>query len=118
VGTYIEVGDAKPEQATQWFDQFNEWAGEQWNWPENGQWCPRHWAPCPVMGYNGVGASVEIMEAFDTASTATTKHELLIEMRELNANGVAICCHLGDETMLIVWERWPAEAKLPGQVER
>jgi hypothetical protein len=99
------------------FDQYISWADQQIDWPNNGQWCPRHWAPCPVDGYNGVGASVEIMRTWAQAQPTITPEELNIAMRETIGIFGAICCALGDTVMSQVWENWPPTAQLPGQVE-
>ena len=86
---------------TEWFDQFP--AQPQMDGHE--QWCGRHWAPCPVMGANGIGAAVELMQIFiaEIAPPNTNSPEML--NRELAKAG-QLCCKLGDERMYALWGRW------------
>ncbi len=72
---------------TEWFDQFPDAPG----W-EHDQWCARHWAPCPILGANGIGASVALMQVFVN--------------EQMRAAG-RLCCALGDERMYELWGRWP-----------
>lgn len=83
-----------------WFDQF----------PLDGigaseQWCARHWAPCPLFRANGMGATMELIQAFigEIAVTGSTPESL---NAQLQAAG-RICCTLGDERMYEIWGRWP-----------
>jgi hypothetical protein len=93
--------------AAEWFDQFPPLknAGE---WPAGSQWCPRHWAPCPLFGANGIGASTELMQVFldeiSSASHAAANPETL--NREM-AEASPLCCRLGDERIYEIWGHWP-----------
>lgn len=89
---------------TEWFDQFPPTA-EGVEWPADSQWCARHWAPCPILGANGIGASVEIQQIFlnEIASSNAKTADAL--NREMQAVG-RICCTLGDERMYALWGKW------------
>ncbi len=87
----------------EWFDQFPPLEpGAKW---DNAQWCPRHWAPCPNLGANGIGAAAEVMQAFldGIAGAGSTPAELNRQM----ANVGRVCCYLGDERMYEIWGHWP-----------
>lgn len=97
------MNDAK--SPTEWFDQFPppdaDWA--------HGQWCWRHWAPCPILGANGIGASTELMHAIveEIASPGAAAQHLNQRMAALGR----LCCHLGDDRMYEIWSHWrPAGA--------
>ena len=101
----------QPEYA-RWYQQ----AGL--GWPQNGQWCPRHWTP-GAFGYNGIGASVAMMEEFasgELSGSATTPAELNVAMRTVVGEHGAICCALGDKEMYRIWQDWPESNRLPGQI--
>lgn len=84
-----------------WFDQFppapDDWAHDQWCW--------RHWAPCPVFGANGMGASLMVMtritELMPVEITDTEQRNRW--MQELGR----LCCTLGDDVMYEIWGKWP-----------
>jgi hypothetical protein len=88
-----------------WFDQFivPGWPPE--DWPTDGQWCARHWAPCPALGGNGIGASMDLLHIFvnEVAGEAKTADEMNARM---SAAG-HLCCALGDERMYALWGKWP-----------
>lgn len=87
--------------AAEWFDQFPLTEDASW---DNQQWCPRHWAPCPLLNANGVGAATEVMRIFlNELATASTPDGLNREMAEIGP----ICCRLGDERMYEIWGHWP-----------
>jgi hypothetical protein len=88
------------QDARAWFDQF----------PLDGiraseQWCARHWAPCPLLGANGIGAAVELMRAFvdEIAAPGSSPAALSAQMQAAGR----LCCTLGDERMYEIWGRWP-----------
>ena len=88
------------QDVTAWFDQFPDAPG----W-EHLQWCARHWAPCPILGANGVGAVVELMEVFITEVVPDAKGADSMNAR-MDAAG-KMCCTLGDERMYEIWGHWP-----------
>ncbi len=93
---------------TEWFDQF----------PPNpamdghDQWCARHWAPCPVLHANGVGAATEVMQRFVEQVLVPAG----ISPRNTGAANARLaetgklCCWLGDEQMYEIWAHWPPAA--------
>jgi hypothetical protein len=108
----------EPTDPKEWFDRYISWADQNaQGWPENGQWCPRHWAPCALDGYNGVGASVSIMMAFRSERGDLTPEQLNAEMMKIVQEYGAICCALGDAAMYSLWHEWPSDSRLPGQIE-
>jgi hypothetical protein len=92
-------------QATEFFDQFPplENAAE---WPAGSQWCPRHWAPCPLLGANGIGASTEIIQIFLNEIAPPNARSPDAMNREM-AKASPLCCRLGDERVYSLWGRWP-----------
>jgi hypothetical protein len=94
--------------ATEWFDQFSGLRPETAElWNTKGQWCPRHWAPCPQFGANGFGASVELVQTFINAlSEPATDPEALNRLMD---EAGYLCCKLGDERMYELWGHWPPE---------
>jgi hypothetical protein len=94
---------------TEWFDQFPPLADGA-EWPP-GQWCPRHWAPCPVMGANGIGAATELMQVW--LNEMKPEHLRPSDAEALNRALEAdspICCRLGDERMYALWGPWGPDA--------
>lgn len=88
-----------------WFDQFPlDGIGE------SEQWCARHWAPCPVLGANGVGATMELIQVFLEEVAAAGPPEAL--NAQLQAIG-HVCCTLGDERMYDIWGHWPPVKESP-----
>lgn len=87
---------------SEWFDQFPP------NPAMDGheQWCARHWAPCPVLHANGIGASIELMQVFVNEIKPAWAKSPAAANREL-AKVSPLCCHLGDERMYEIWARWP-----------
>jgi hypothetical protein len=84
---------------TEWFDQFpSAFVGA------SGQWCARHWAPCPILGANGLGASTELMQIFINEIAKPGPPDAL--NAQMQAIG-RVCCTLGDERMYQVWAHWP-----------
>jgi hypothetical protein len=112
VGEAIGAGGRPPYIA--FFDQFGEWANAQVGWPENGQWCPRHWAP-GAHGYNGIGASVAMMTEFGNNESDRSPEALSRKMTELVTEYGGICCAFGDQAMYRIWQDWPATVRLPNQ---
>lgn len=112
-----QAGDAPvgPVTPTDWFDQFRDMPHDA-RMDTHGQWCWRHWAPCPVLGGNGLGASTEIMQIWLEELAVTyigspppyTPDELNDGME---ATG-KICCALGDERMFALWGNWPPTSTL------
>ena len=89
----------------EWFDQFPP------NPAMDGheQWCARHWAPCPCLGANGIGASAEVMQIFVSEMAPKGSHSPAAMNRHLH-NAGRLCCTLGDERMYEIWGRWPPAA--------
>ena len=97
-----------PEQSigpAAWFDQFPvALSGVQ----GNDQWCARHWAPCPILGANGLGAATELMSVFiNEIASACTPEALNAEMQHVGK----LCCTLGDERMFEIWGHWPPNTR-------
>lgn len=86
---------------TEWFDQFPLAPG----WPEGGQWCARHWAPCPILGANGMGATVQLMQIF-VSELAPADQPPAAMQAALDKAG-RLCCALGDQRMYDLWGKWP-----------
>jgi hypothetical protein len=88
------------DDATVWFDQFPDAPG--WEHP---QWCARHWAPCPTLGANGMGAATELIQVFieEIAGNDRSPDALNAQM---DAAG-RLCCTLGDARMYELWGHWP-----------
>ena len=93
---------------SEWFDQFPPLEpGAPWR---EGQWCPRHWAPCPCLGANGIGAATELMQIFiDEMRVPALGSSPEAMNSQLDALGV-LCCRLGDERMYEIWGHWPPAA--------
>jgi hypothetical protein len=90
----------------EWFDQFPP------NPAMDGhtQWCARHWAPCPVLGANGIGAFTEVMTVYIEELMPANLKSADARNRALEKAGL-LCCALGDERMYEIWGHWPpAEA--------
>lgn len=96
-----EQNDAYQMTPTEWFDQFPPADG----WPEGGRWCARHWAPCPCLGANGIGAAMDLLHIFvnEIATDVKTSDDMNAQM----ATAGHICCALGDERMYELWGKWP-----------
>lgn len=89
----------------EFFDQFPPLAdGAEWT---NTQWCPRHWAPCPLLKANGIGAAVEVMEAWLGRQTTTTMDGGAEALNARLAEDGPLCCQLGDDKMYEIWGHWP-----------
>jgi hypothetical protein len=88
----------------EWFGQFEPNA----QMSSHAQWCGRHWAPCPVLHYNGIGAATELMQVFidELGDGATTADELNARLADVGR----VCCALGDERMYEIWGHWPPAA--------
>ncbi len=87
---------------TEWFDQFPHLANEA-DW-HNDQWCPRHWAPCPILGANGIAATLEVIQAFinEIAPSGAKTHAAMQASMEETGR---LCCTLGDQRMYDIWGR-------------
>jgi hypothetical protein len=96
----VKVHDGTPAE---WFDQFPDAPG--WEHP---QWCARHWAPCPVLGANGIGAATELMQIFvsEIHAPGLVGNSPQAMNAEMQAAG-RLCCTLGDERMYELWAHWP-----------
>lgn len=93
--------DGDQTDASVWFDQFPVALRHI---KGNDQWCARHWAPCPLLGANGVGAATELMQVFvDEIATERTPEGLNAEMQRTGR----LCCALGDDRMYKIWGHWP-----------
>ena len=87
---------------TAWFDQFPAAPGWQ-----HDQWCARHWAPCPILGANGMGAATELMSVFiNEIATGGGAEAMNAQMQAVGR----ICCTLGDQRMYEIWGHWPPVA--------
>lgn len=81
-------------------EEFLAWAEE--NYRSNPDWCPRHWAPCPVEGKNGLLASVLLIgEAFAFYPSDLQGPDAINAWRRNQV--VPTCCLLGDEKMNWLW---------------
>jgi hypothetical protein len=87
----------------EWFDQFPSLAVNS-EWPADSQWCPRHWAPCPLLGANGIGAATELMSIFINEMSAGGDAAAM--NAQMQAMG-RLCCTLGDDRMYELWGKWP-----------
>jgi hypothetical protein len=89
--------------SSEWFDQFDAFKPDDWH-SNADQWCWRHWAPCPVMGANGIGMTLEIMSEFmkrygEYGATTDRMNEIIVQHSPL-------CCTLGDQKMYELWGHW------------
>ena len=95
----------------EWFDQFA--SDPQYESIEgNQQWCERHWAPCPILEANGMGAAIELTQVFVRELLPTTidpndAEQLNVAMKKVGR----ICCKLGDERMYEIWGHWPPSSR-------
>lgn len=90
---------------TEWFNQF----GPNPAMDGHTQWCARHWGPCPEMGANGMGASLELMRIFTEEVLIPSNigpREFELANEKLKEVG-RLCCWLGDERMYEIWGRFP-----------
>jgi hypothetical protein len=94
--------------AAAWFDQFAPWLDEHPEVDGRGQWCRRHWAPCPALGANGIGASIEVLGLW-VATLPPNLTSASSRNRAAERAG-SLCCVLGDVAMYTVWSRWPPPA--------
>jgi hypothetical protein len=91
--------------ATEFFDQFPP-LEQAATWPANSAWCRRHWAPCPLLRANGIGAAVELMTIFTGELLPPWANSPRARNREL-AKQSPLCCKLGDQRMYELWGHWP-----------
>lgn len=89
----------------QWFDQFPG-LKEDAVWPEDSHWCPRHWAPAPVLRANGFGAATELAQIWLSELAPKGSYSPAAMNRKLAAAG-HVCCTLGDDRMYELWRHWP-----------
>lgn len=78
--------------ARAWFDQFTPEVLDAMAVQGNGQWCARHWAPCPVLDGNGLKAAVIIAQA---------------ARQEQLSSETPWCCQIGDLGMWFLWDACP-----------
>src|SRR5579859_2154128 len=83
-----------------WFDSFPPMP-EGW---DHHQWCWRHWAPCPVLGANGIAASLHVMTSVYKLMPADASVE---GRNQWMADAGKLCCTLGDERMYQIWGQCP-----------
>lgn len=88
----------------EWFDQFSEDI-KSGAIQGNDQWCARHWAPCPVLGANGIGATIAVVGAWLGTVPPESRSPKDLN-RTMDAVG-PMCCALGDERMYEIWGNWP-----------
>jgi hypothetical protein len=100
-----------------WFDQWPEdWYEKSRadkdlpEWPDDSQMCTRHWAPCPLLGANGIGVVVELMQIWLTELAPKGSLSPKAMQRQLAKDG-HICCTLGDARMYDIWGHWPPAIK-------
>ena len=94
-----------------WFDQFPPLENAA-SWPAGSQWCPRHWAPCPLLGANGIQASVLLLKIF-AEEIATGRSLTPDQLNRQLADASPVCCRLGDERMYGLWGQCPPAAATP-----
>ena len=81
-------------------DGYLAWAKD--NFTSKGQWCARHWAPCPTEGRNGIVASILMMQK--AVGLMPSDVQTPAAMNSWMANLIEpICCKLGDEAMAEIW---------------
>lgn len=86
--------------------EFLRWA-EHSEWT-NPSWCAKHWMPCPVQGYNGIKASLLLMElvlpmipaVIISAGPDTMNHWLTKQGQRR-----PMCCRIGERKMAEIWEQ-------------
>jgi hypothetical protein len=74
-------------------------------WPDDAQMCPRHWAPCPVLSYNGIGMVTELVQIWLKELAPKGSYSKVTRNRQLAEAG-HICCTLGDDRMYDLWLHW------------
>ncbi|MGH3189998.1 MAG: hypothetical protein ACRDOL_22585 [Streptosporangiaceae bacterium] len=89
----------------EWFDQFPPGRPGA-EWPEDAPWCPRHWAPCPLLGANGIGAHLELTKIWVDELRPKGSYSAAAMNRHL-AKASPLCCTLGDDRMYEIWAHWP-----------
>jgi hypothetical protein len=94
----------------------NVWLGDlegylawaEHNWHAGNGWCPRHWAPCPVEGLNGLVASVRLAEEGLSRAPRRIRRAKGRAALELNvwlaAQTEPLCCLLGDDAVGALWD--------------
>jgi hypothetical protein len=98
----LRAGDG--ETPSQWFDQFppgRDGAG----WPPDAPWCPRHWAPAPLLGFSGLGAHAELQRIWVAELRPKGSYSAAAMTRKLLAVS-PLCCTLGDERVYGLWQHW------------
>lgn len=94
-----------------WFDQFNSVPVPEPMKSGSHQFCWRHWAPAPMLGANGIGFTITMMQRFMEDSPECTSAE---EFNEKLNNIGYVCCHYGDTVCYELWSEWgPDEHVLP-----
>lgn len=81
-----------------------KWAEENFDF-NTASWCPRHWAPCPVLRKNGLAASAKVM----VEVTKLMPAEIVIsgdtyQMNQWVWGHLPLCCELGDEKIAEIWD--------------
>lgn len=85
-----------------WFEQFV--VAEPAGWSHD-QWCWRHWAPCPLLGGNGILASLLVI-----METTALMPDDVVSPRQRDAwtrSVGKLCCRLGDDEMYVIWGKCP-----------
>jgi hypothetical protein len=96
---------AKLRLASEWFDQFEPWLAEHPEVDGRGQWCRRHWAPCPAIGANGIGATIEMITRW--RATLPPNLTSAAAMSRAAERASPLCCTIGDILMYEIWAHWP-----------
>lgn len=87
-------------------DGYLAWAGEHFQ--HSPMFCAKHWAPAPVEGRNGVGASVAMTQIAMELMPADVLSGGPGAMNSWLANKVKpLCCVVGDDRMSELWSDWP-----------
>lgn len=97
--------------ASAWFDQFTPWLDEHPEVDRRGSWCRRHWAPCPALGANGVGATLEMTTRWQATLPAYVNSAGMLNRMAERAS--PLCCTIGDVLMYVIWGNWPPAETAP-----
>lgn len=90
-------------------DRFRGRLAEYLAWTEvnpmnNPNWCPRHWAPCPVDGRNGLQAGLLVMqESLNLMPLSVARGSASAKNSWIRNQTTPTCCQLGDDKMAAIW---------------
>lgn len=97
----VDLPAGDPADVREWFDRVDA-AAARLGVRGSGMWCRRHWAPCPVLGANGLGASVELAELWARRQPGMPVAMLQAAMTLAEP----LCCAVGDAAVFQLWSRW------------